>query len=169
MAPRCAGLGITGGSIMAIDGVLNEGFITTSADKFLNWAKTGSLWPMTFGLACCAVETMHAGAARYDLDQFGIIFRPSPRQSDLLIVAGTLCNKMAPALRKVYDQMPEPRWVVSMGSCANGGGYYRYSCSVVRGCDRIVPADIYVPGRSRTAEALSQVSLQLQNKIRIES
>jgi len=87
--------------IMAIDGILKEGFITTSADKFLNWAKTGSLWPMTFGLACCAVEMMHAGAARYDLDQFGIIFRPSPRQSDLMIVAGTLCNKMAPALRKV--------------------------------------------------------------------
>src|SRR3546814_1108385 len=106
---------------MAIDGIMKEGFITTSADKFLNWAKTGSLWPMTFGLACCAVEMMHAGAARYDLDQFGIIFRPSPRQSDLMIVAGTLCNKMAPALRKVYDQMPEPRWVVSMGSCANGG------------------------------------------------
>ena len=118
---------------MAIDGILKQGFITTSADKFLNWAKTGSMWPMTFGLACCAVEMMHAGAARYDLDQFGIIFRPSPRQSDLMIVAGTLCNKMAPALRKVYDQMPEPRWVVSMGSCANGGGYYHYSYSVVRG------------------------------------
>jgi len=120
--------------------------VTTSADKFLNWAKTGSMWPMTFGLACCAVEMMHAGAARYDLDQFGIIFRPSPRQSDLMIVAGTLCNKMAPALRKVYDQMAEPRWVVSMGSCANGGGYYHYSYSVVRGCDRIVPVDVYVPG-----------------------
>lgn len=131
---------------MAIDGILNEGFITTTADKVINWAKTGSLWPMTFGLACCAVEMMHAGAARYDLDRFGIIFRPSPRQSDLMIVAGTLCNKMAPALRKVYDQMPEPRWVVSMGSCANGGGYYHYSYSVVRGCDRIVPVDVYVPG-----------------------
>jgi NADH-quinone oxidoreductase subunit B len=95
---------------------------------------------MTFGLACCAVEMMHAGAARYDIDRFGMLFRPSPRQSDLMIVAGTLCNKMAPALRKVYDQMPEPRWVLSMGSCANGGGYYHYSYSVVRGCDRIVPS-----------------------------
>jgi NADH-quinone oxidoreductase subunit B len=93
------------------------------------------MWPMTFGLACCAVEMMHAGAARYDLDRFGIVFRPSPRQSDVMIVAGTLVNKMAPALRKVYDQMAEPRWVISMGSCANGGGYYHYSYAVV-GCDR---------------------------------
>jgi NADH-quinone oxidoreductase subunit B len=131
---------------MGIEGVLKEGFVTTSVDKLVNWSKTGSLWPMTFGLACCAVEMMHAGAARYDIDRFGMLFRPSPRQSDLMIVAGTLCNKMAPALRKVYDQMAEPRWVLSMGSCANGGGYYHYSYSVVRGCDRIVPVDVYVPG-----------------------
>lgn len=108
---------------------------------------------------------MHTGAARYDLDRFGIIFRPSPRQSDVMIVAGTLTNKMAPALRKVYDQMPEPRWVISMGSCANGGGYYHYSYSVVRGCDRIVPVDIYVPGCPPTAEALLYGILQLQKKI----
>ncbi len=146
---------------------------------------------------------MHTGAARYDLDRFGIIFRPSPRQSDVMIVAGTLTNKMAPALRKVYDQvslahalalqpilpcivsrglyagkakgssmirllclqMPEPRWVISMGSCANGGGYYHYSYSVVRGCDRIVPVDIYVPGCPPTAEALMYGLLQLQKKI----
>ena len=112
---------------MGIEGVLKEGFVTTSVDKLINWSKTGSLWPMTFGLACCAVEMMHAGAARYDIDRFGMLFRPSPRQSDLMIVAGTLCNKMGPALRKVYDQMAEPRWVLSMGSCANGGGYYHYS------------------------------------------
>ncbi|OGV35984.1 MAG: NADH dehydrogenase [Legionellales bacterium RIFCSPHIGHO2_12_FULL_35_11] len=143
-----------------------QGFLTTSVDRIFNWAHSGSMWPMTFGLACCAVEMMHVGAARYDLDRFGVIFRPSPRQSDVMIVAGTLCNKMAPALRKVYDQMAEPRWVISMGSCANGGGYYHYSYSVVRGCDRIVPVDIYVPGCPPTAEALLYGIIQLQNKIR---
>ena len=121
---------------------------------------------MTFGLACCAVEMMHAGAARLDLDRYGVVFRPSPRQSDVMIVAGTLVNKMAPALRKVYDQMPEPKWVISMGCCANGGGYYHYSYAVVRGCDRIVPVDIYVPGCPPTAEALVYGILQLQKKIR---
>ena len=168
-------------------------FVVSKLDSLVNWARQGSMWPMTFGLACCAVEMMHVGAARYDLDRFGIIFRPSPRQSDVMIVAGTLTNKMAPALRKVYDQasftvnrhltvradievalssswsallqMPEPRWVISMGSCANGGGYYHYSYSVVRGCDRIVPVDIYVPGCPPTAEALMYGLLQLQKKI----
>ena len=94
---------------MANEGFLEKGMVTTTVDTVVNWAKTGSLWPMTFGLACCAVEMMHAGAARYDIDRFGMLFRPSPRQSDLMIVAGTLYNKMAPALRRVYDQMPEPR------------------------------------------------------------
>ncbi|GAB5355671.1 hypothetical protein AAMO2058_000225600 [Amorphochlora amoebiformis] len=140
-------------------------FVVTAADSLVNWARMGSMWPMTFGLACCAVEMMHCGASRYDFDRFGIIFRPSPRQSDVMIVAGTLTNKMAPALRKVYDQMAEPRWVVSMGSCANGGGYYHYSYAVVRGCDRIVPVDIYVPGCPPTAEALLYGMLQLQKKI----
>ncbi len=151
---------------VGIDGVLNEGFITTTADKLINWARAGSLWPMTFGLSCCAVEMMHAGAARYDLDRFGIIFRPSPRQSDVMIVAGTLTNKMASALRKVYDQMPDPKWVISMGSCANGGGYYYYSYSVVRSVDKIVPVDIYVPGCPPTAEALLYGIGKLQEKIK---
>ncbi len=146
--------------------LLQRGFVTTQVDTLLNWARTGSMWPMTFGLACCAVEMMHAGAARLDLDRYGVVFRPSPRQSDVMIVAGTLVNKMAPALRRVYDQMPNPKWVISMGSCANGGGYYHYSYSVVRGCDRIVPVDVYVPGCPPTAEALIYGILQLQKKIR---
>ena len=150
------------------DEVHDKGFVVTQLDKLVNWARTGSMWPMTFGLACCAVEMMHSSAARYDLDRFGVFPRGSPRQSDVMIVAGTLCNKMAPALRKVYDQMAEPRWVISMGSCANGGGYYHYSYSVVRGCDRIVPVDIYVPGCPPTAEALVYGILQLQKKIRRE-
>ena len=144
----------------------DKGFLLSNVDKLVNWARTGSLWPMTFGLACCGVEMIHAYMSRYDLDRFGVIPRASPRQSDVMIVAGTLCNKMAPALRKLYDQMPEPRWVISMGSCANGGGYYHYSYSVVRGCDRIVPVDIYVPGCPPTAEALVYGILQLQKKIR---
>ncbi|MFZ4761826.1 MAG: NuoB/complex I 20 kDa subunit family protein [Alphaproteobacteria bacterium] len=143
----------------------SEGFVIAQFHKLVDWARTGSLWPMTFGLACCGVEMIHAYMSRYDLDRFGIFPRPSPRQSDVMIVAGTLTNKMAPALRKVYDQMPEPRWVISMGSCANGGGYYHYSYSVVRGCDRIVPVDIYVPGCPPSAEALVYGILQLQKKI----
>ena len=148
------------------DELADKGFVVAQLDKLITWARTGSMWGLTFGLACCAVEMMHAGASRYDLDRFGIVFRPSPRQSDLMIVAVTLCNKMAPALRKVYDQMAEPRYVISMGSCANGGGYYHYSYSVVRGCDRIIPVDVYVPGCPPTAEALLYGVLQLQKKVR---
>ena len=150
-------------------GLNDQGFVLTTIEGVVNWARTGSLWPMTFGLACCAVEMMHAAASRYDIERFGTLFRPSPRQSDLMIVAGTLTNKMAPALRKVYDQMPEPRYVISMGSCANGGGYYHHSYSVVRGVDRIVPVDIYVPGCPPTAEALIYGILQLQKKMKQES
>lgn len=154
------------GAGMGVVQLPQQGFITTTLEQLVAWARTGSMWPMTFGLACCAVEMMHSAAARYDLDRFGIVFRPSPRQSDVMIVAGTLCNKMAPALRKVYDQMAEPRWVISMGSCANGGGYYHYSYAVTRGCDRIVPVDVYVPGCPPTAEALMYGIIQLQNKIK---
>jgi len=148
------------------DELADKGFLLTSTAAAINWARTGSLHWMTFGLACCAIEMMHTSMPRYDVERFGTAPRASPRQSDLMIVAGTLTNKMAPALRKVYDQMPEPRYVISMGSCANGGGYYHYSYSVVRGCDRIVPVDIYVPGCPPTAEALLYGILQLQRKIR---
>ena len=148
------------------DTLADKGFVVANLDSLVNWARKGSLWPMTFGLACCAIEMMHAYVSRYDLDRFGVVPRASPRQSDVIIVAGTLTNKMAPAFRKVYDQMAEPRYVISMGSCANGGGYYHYSYSVVRGCDRVVPVDVYVPGCPPTAEALVYGILQLQKKIR---
>ena len=148
------------------DELQDKGFVLANVDKLVNWARTGSLWPMTFGLACCAVEMIHSYCSRYDLDRFGVVPRPSPRQSDVIIVAGTLTNKMAPAFRKVYDQMAEPRYVISMGSCANAGGYYHYSYAVVRGCDRVVPVDIYVPGCPPTAEALIYGILQLQKKIK---
>jgi NADH-quinone oxidoreductase subunit B len=149
--------------------IKTKGFVTTKFNNLINWARSNSMWPMTFGLACCAVEMMHTYMSRYDLDRFGLVTRGSPRQSDVIIVAGTLCNKMAPALRKVYDQMPDPKWVISMGSCANGGGYYHYSYSVVRGCDRIIPVDIYVPGCPPTAEALLYGIMQLQKKIKREN
>ncbi|XP_015273004.1 PREDICTED: NADH dehydrogenase [ubiquinone] iron-sulfur protein 7, mitochondrial [Gekko japonicus] len=135
-------------------------YVVAKLDDLINWARRSSLWPMTFGLACCAVEMMHMAAPRYDMDRFGVVFRASPRQADVMIVAGTLTNKMAPALRKVYDQMPEPRYVVSMGR--------KNHSYIVRGCDRIVPVDIYVPGCPPTAEALLYGILQLQRKIKRE-
>jgi NADH-quinone oxidoreductase subunit B len=129
----------------------DRGFLVTSAENLITWARSGSLMWMTFGLACCAIEMMQMAMPRYDAERFGFAPRASPRQSDVMIVAGTLCNKMAPALRKVYDQMPEPRYVISMGSCANGGGYYHYSYSVVRGCDRIIPVETRRPSPRRRA------------------
>lgn len=133
----------------------------------INWARHGSLYPLTFGLACCAVEMMHAAVSRYDFDRFGIFFRASPRHSDLIIVAGTLTYKMAPALRRIYEQVNNPKWVLSMGSCANGGGYYHHSNTVVKGCNKIIPVDIYVPGCPPTAEALFYGVLNLQKLILI--
>lgn len=146
--------------------ISEDNVILMRLDDVARLMKSNSLWYLSFGLACCAVEMMQAAASRYDMERFGMIPRASPRQADLMIVAGTLTNKMAPALRKVYDQMAEPRYVISMGSCANGGGYYHYSYSVVRGCDRIIPVDVYIPGCPPTAEALLYGIMQLQRKIR---
>ena len=137
-------------------------YVVTPAKAVVSWARQGSFWPLTFGLACCAVEMMHSTVSRYDFDRFGVIFRATPRQSDLIIVAGTLTNKMAPGLRRLYEQVLDPKWVISMGSCANGGGYYHYSYSVVKGCNRIIPVDIYVPGCPPTAEALMFGVIHLQ-------
>ena len=131
----------------------------------INWARHGSFYPLTFGLACCAVEMMHATVSRYDYDRFGILFRASPRQADLIIVAGTLTLKMAPALRKIYEQITSPKWVISMGSCANGGGYYHFANTVVKGCNKIIPVDMYIPGCPPTAESLFFGTLKLQQII----
>ena len=140
-------------------------YVVTPAKAVVSWARQGSFWPLTFGLACCAVEMMHATVSRYDFDRFGVIFRASPRQSDLIIVAGTLTYKMSPALRRIYEQVSNPKWVISMGSCANGGGYYHHSYSVVKGCNRIIPVDLYIPGCPPTAEALFFGVLKLQQYI----
>ena len=148
-------------------GLVESGRLPKPLTSLLNTARKYSLWSYQLGLACCAIEMMSSTDGRNDLARFGSeVFRASPRQADVMIVAGTLTNKMAPALRQVYDQMPDPRWVVSMGSCANGGGYYHYSYSVVRGCDRIVPVDVYVPGCPPTSEALMYGIFQLQRKMR---
>jgi NADH-quinone oxidoreductase B subunit len=160
------GSAITGAAMEDSMVVNEDNVILTRLDDLANMVQTNSLWYLTFGLACCAVEMIHAATSRYDMERFGMIPRASPRQADLMIVAGTLTNKMARPLRKIYDQMAEPRYVISMGSCANGGGYYHYSYSVVRGCDRIIPVDVYVPGCPPTAEALLYGILQLQNKIK---
>ena len=139
--------------------------LTTSVDKLVQWARRSSIWPVTFGLACCAIEMMAMSCARYDIARFGAeVFRGSPRQSDLMIVAGRLSRKMAPALRRVYDQMPEPKWVISMGACASIGGVFD-NYALVQGVDQIVPVDVYVPGCPPRPESLIYGIVQLQKKI----
>jgi len=148
-----------------------ENFIVTSVDWALNWARQSSIWPMTFGLACCAIEMMAAGASRFDLDRFGAgAFRATPRQSDLMIVAGTVTFKMASLIKRLYQQMPEPRYVMAMGACTCGGGpYFKYGYHVVKGVDLVVPVDVYVPGCPPRPESLIEGLLRLQDKMRQET
>jgi len=143
----------------------HPGFLMTTLEKGVNWARTRSMWPATFGLACCAIEMMATGASHHDLSRFGMeVFRASPRQADLMIVAGRVSQKMAPVLRQVYDQMAEPKWVISMGACASTGGMFN-NYALVQGVDQIVPVDMYVPGCPPNPQSLMHGILSLQEKV----
>jgi NADH-quinone oxidoreductase subunit B len=150
-----------------IEGRFEEGFIITTVEQGINWARQASIWPMTFGLACCAIEMMATGASRYDIDRFGAgAFRASPRQADLMIVAGTVTYKMASRVRRLYNQMPNPKFVIAMGACTVGGGpYFKYGYHVVKGVDLVVPVDVYVPGCPPRPEALLEGLMRIQDKI----
>ncbi|MCC7343779.1 MAG: NADH-quinone oxidoreductase subunit B family protein [bacterium] len=148
-----------------LKGQLPDNIVTTKVDDVLNWARASSVWYLLFGLACCGIELMQTGGPRSDLDRFGAVFRATPRQSDLMIVAGTLTYKMALRTKILYEQMPEPKYVISMGSCANCGGLFQLAYSVVKGVDKIIPVDVYVPGCPPRPEALTQGLLKIQEKM----
>jgi len=153
-----------------IEGRYGPNVVITSVDKVFNWSRSRSLWPITFGLACCAIEMMATSASRFDLDRLGIFFRPTPRQSDVMLVSGTVTVKMAERIKRLYEQMAEPKWVISMGSCANSGGpYWEYGYHVVKGVDLIIPVDVYIPGCPPRPEALIDAFLQLREKIERET
>ena len=151
-----------------LDGRFEENVITTTVERLLNWGNQASVWPMTFGIACCAIEMMATGASKYDLDRFGAgAFRAAPRQADLMIVAGTVTYKMASRVRRLYDQMPDPKYVIAMGACTIGGGpYFKYGYHVVKGVDLVVPVDVYVPGCPPRPEALLEGVMRIQDKMK---
>ena len=149
---------------MGVEETLGNNIITTSLDKIVNWSRASSLWPMTFGLACCAIEMMATGAARFDLDRFGVLFRASPRQADLIVIAGTVTKKMLPVIETVYEQMPEPRYVIAMGACACSGGIFD-TYSTVQGIDEAIPVDVYIPGCPPRPEGLLYGIMKLQEQI----
>lgn len=151
-----------------IEGRFEENVITTTLDQAINWARESSLWPLTFGLACCAIEMMAAGASRYDMDRFGAgAFRATPRQADLMIVAGTVTYKMASRVRRLYNMMPDPKFVIAMGACTVGGGpYFKWGYHVCKGVDLVVPVDVYVPGCPPRPEALLEGLMRIQDKVR---